>query len=83
MTSRINIISKIMTFAIAALVICIILIVSNINSITKKIKSKKGTYIGSKVIINGDTLTVINYSILDESYILSSGLKVDKSIVEK
>jgi hypothetical protein len=39
--------------------------------------------IGKKIIIEDDTLIVIDYSFFNDSYTLSNGICVNKSIVEK
>lgn len=39
------------------------------------------THIGENKILGSDTLIVVDYSIIDQTFTLSNGLKVDKHII--
>lgn len=66
------------------LIIGIILILMIFNSVTKTSDSLKKEYepeIGKQFILDKDTLTIVDYSTLEESFILSNGKKVNKSLI--
>lgn len=48
-----------------------------------KISEYKQLYIGEKVIIDNDTLIIIDYPLFSDKVRLSNGLKVDTSFVIK
>lgn len=49
----------------------------------EKYRYKMINNIGKTHIINQDTLTIVNFNIWDDTYIMSNGLKVHKSLIEK
>lgn len=67
-----------------ALVLCIISVVyllnSAVNDIGKNLSTEENKYkkhLGEKYIIDKDTLTIVDYSIFNENFILSDGRKVN------
>ena len=46
-------------------------------------KYKLEKNLGETVVINGDTLTIVDYNVLSETYIMSNGTKVNYDLVEK
>jgi hypothetical protein len=49
-----------------------------------EIKKEKAEYevnVGKRMILEKDTLTIIDFSTLDETYTLSNGIKVSKGII--
>lgn len=56
-----------------------ILLISKINQAEKEIKS----YVGTKVEVAGDTLTILDYSLLEENYTLSNGVKVSYEFIKQ
>lgn len=52
---------------------------SSVHSIEQSFKSK----IGTKCVINNDTLIVVDYSLFEDSFILSNGMKVSKELITK
>lgn len=49
----------------------------------EKEKDSYERYIGKKMILDKDTLTIINYSIISETFTLSNGQKVTYKLVSK
>lgn len=73
---------------IIGMVVCVIALtfllnnlVSNVTSEIYKEKEKYEKYIGEKHIIDKDTLTITDYSILEETFTLSNGKKVSYKFV--
>lgn len=62
-------------------------IISNISKkISYTIKKEVNSYkenIDKQIIINGDTLKIVDYKVLTNSYKLSNGLEVSKDFVNK
>lgn len=74
---------------IAALIILLILIslsvwglIYGINGIDKTSVEMK-SHIGDKVLLNKDTLEVVDYSLLFENYILSNNTEISKEYFNK
>ena len=61
------------------LAVCWTLLMNNLNSEVDKIKVK----IGSKLILEKDTVMIIDYSLLKNSYTLSNGKEISFDLVEK
>lgn len=57
------------------------LLTSSITSEIEKEKNKYKVKIGQKVILEKDTLTIIDYSSIMETFTLSNGKEVNASIV--
>lgn len=57
----------------------ILTIVNSYLDITSKRESK----IGEKVIFNGDTLQIIDYSFINSTYTLSNGRVVNYKLIDK
>lgn len=53
---------------------------NSINLINKE-KNKYEINIGKRIILEKDTLSIINFSTFEETYTLSNGLKVNKGII--
>ena len=69
---------------IALVPVIFICIHSLTNSITSEIDKEKNKYkvkIGQKFILEKDTLTIIDYSSIMETFTLSNGIEVNASIV--
>lgn len=64
------------------LVFAIWLLTSSVKDMNK-ISEYKQLYIGEKVIIDNDTLIIIDYPLFSDKVRLSNGLKVDTSFVIK
>ena len=58
-------------------------IAKGFNNIKEAEKQKYEHHIGETLIINKDTLTIVNYSILYETFILSNGTSVNYKMVPK
>lgn len=57
--------------------------VDEIKSEYSKAENSIKKEVGKKVILEKDTLTIIDYSILNDTYTLSNGVKVSFELVEK
>jgi hypothetical protein len=71
---------------IAALIVLSLLLVLSISTLDKGIKRDKATYsecLGTEVVIGGDTLTVVDYSIWLQTFTLSNGTKVSEEFIVK
>lgn len=64
-------------------VVAFIWMTSSMISDFNEITDKKESYVGTKVLIGKDSLSVVNYSLFGDTYTLENGVKVDKSLVEK
>ena len=49
----------------------------------KRISLKYSQNVGKEILFNADTLKVIDYSMIHETYTLSNGVTVNKKIVEE
>jgi hypothetical protein len=49
----------------------------------KRISLKYSGNVGKEILFNADTLKVIDYSMIHETYTLSNGVTVNKKIVEE
>lgn len=63
------------------LVLCLNWLINSFNSEIKKERDKYETNIGQKVIIENDTLTIMNYSTIMKTFTLSNGKTVDASFI--
>jgi len=62
---------------------CLVLgFISDLSSSISSIKSDYEQNIGKEFILKGDTLTIVDYSSLNETYTLSNGVVISKSIVK-
>ena len=73
---------------IIGMVVCVIVLsfllnklFNNLTSEISKEKEKYEKYVGEKHIIDKDTLTITDYSILEETFTLSNGQKVSYKLV--
>ena len=66
---------------VAVFVFCVHLLTSSITSEIDKEKNKYKVKIGQKLILEKDTLTIIDYSSIMETFTLSNGKEVNASIV--
>lgn len=71
------------------IIIAILMIVAGIalltNTILHGIEKEKKSFsinVGKKIVVGKDTLTIMDYSTVMETYSLSNGTKVDKSFVD-
>ena len=53
------------------------------NNKIKELKEKCNAKIGSVIIISDDTLTIMDYSLIEENFTLSNGEKISMSYVIK
>jgi hypothetical protein len=49
----------------------------------KEYESELSSYLGDTVVINKDTLTVVNYSIFNETLILSNSVEISPKLISK
>lgn len=68
-------------FYVAALVL-IMIIYLNLNIIKGK-QDKMKERMGQKIILENDTLTIINYSLFEGDFTLSNGVKIDYNMAIK
>jgi len=54
-------------------------IITEIDKTSKEMQDK----IGSKIILNNDTLMIINYSILNDAYILENNTEISTTLIDK
>ena len=77
---------KKMAIAFISLVIILAILVSSItskvSSSIKKAEEKYEKHIGKEYILDKDTLTIIDYSILDETLILSNGTSINYKLIK-
>ena len=66
---------------VAVFVFWVRLLTTSITSEIDKVKNKYKVKIGQNIIIEKDTLTIIDYSAIMENFTLSNGKKVNASIV--
>lgn len=66
---------------VALFVFCVRLLTSSITNEIDKEKNKYKVKIGQKFILEKDTLTIIDYSSIMETFTLSNGKEVNASIV--
>ena len=64
---------------IILLAVCWTLLMNNLNSEMDKIKVK----VGSKLILEKDTVMIIDYSLLKNNYMFSNGKEISFELVEK
>jgi len=68
------------------MVICWGLLVHGGKMVVNEFSSAETTMkenVGTKVVLEGDTLTITDYTIIGKTYTLSSGVKVSAEYVEK
>lgn len=70
-----------MIVLVALFVFCVHLVTTSITSEIDKEKNKYKVKIGQKFILEKDTLTIIDYSSIMNTFTLSNGKEVDASIV--
>ena len=56
---------------------------NSLENIYKREKSKIEANIGEKVVIEKDTLVIVDYSFLESNYTLSDGRKVSFELIKK
>jgi hypothetical protein len=69
-------------FVMATAIIFIVVFNKFINSYSEE-KQMYEKYINTQIITSKDTVTVIDYSLMKETFTLSNGLEVNKKIVMK
>ena len=82
MKRRLLTIVAILIFLTIIITILIVGIANNISNEINKEKGKYEQYIGDKFIIDNDTLLIIDYSMINETFTLSNGKKVSYSLIE-
>jgi hypothetical protein len=63
--------------------VCMITVSLIISNTTHEVQSEYGSNIGNKYVLFGDTLVIVDYSILESTYTLSNGVKISKELVSK
>ena len=63
----------------ALLMLCWNILINDIKQDVKKIETK----VGLRVVLEKDTLMVIDYSYVNDNYTLSSGIEVSRELVDK
>ena len=63
--------------SLLALVVLIGLLTGKLGDIRGKNKVKYQQHVGKQLVIDGDTLTITDYSVMEESFYLSNGSKVN------
>jgi uncharacterized membrane protein len=71
-------------FVATALIIIVLaaIVVNRLFSEGKAMDNQVKSFVGKKVVIEKDTMTVINYSILKSTYTLSNGVEYDMDFVK-
>jgi len=67
-------------------VVFYILVIMAVSHIIKGVEDEKSSYsknVGKHIVIEKDTLMIINYSTIKGTYSLSNGKEIDKVIIEK
>jgi len=54
----------------------------NVNNEIKELEETYKVNLGKKILIDKDSLTIIDYSTFNESYTLSNGKSINKSLVK-
>lgn len=68
---------------VVTMVILIGYIAGNVSLAIDEEKAKYEIYIGESYILEKDTLTIIDYSSLNETFILSNGVEINYNLVNK
>lgn len=68
---------------ITIMTVCFILAMTSIKNKIKEEGTEMKLNLGTKIVINKDTLVIIDYSVLESNYTLSNGIKLDKDAVTK
>ena len=68
---------------VVTMVILIGYIAGNVSLAIDEEKAKYEIYIGESYILEKDTLTIIDYSSLNETFILSNGVEINYKLVNK
>ncbi len=71
---------------ILVVIVMVVLLNSIINNISNDITKETDKYkihIGETFIINNDTSTIVDYSLIDETFTLSNGKKINYLLVNK
>lgn len=66
---------------IPAIILSIICVLIGVSSKIKDVTY--GDHMGEKIVINKDTLTVVDYNSLFETFTLSNGIVVDRKLIDK
>lgn len=78
--------SKILIMMVASVVAIVILATSISTAVSYKVNEMEKPYkdkLGTKFIINGDTSEIIDYSIINENFVLSNSKVVNANLVNK
>ena len=70
---------------IVIVVLCVVLLSSNFNKCTREITDthdQMESKVGSTVVIDKDTLIVVDFSWIKDCYILNNGLSVNRAYVD-
>lgn len=68
---------------LAGFIIAIVIVALWINSAIEDEKNKYKMYVGQKICINKDTTEIVDYSTLEENFILANGKTVSYQYVKK
>lgn len=81
---KLIIISIIITVLI--FIFCPIIIFNAIEKVSTEVDNKTAEvkkFVGEKIVIDNDTLTIVDYSIIESSYTLSNGTKIAFDFAKK
>ena len=59
------------------------MMVNKLFNVIDEEKTEMGVIIGEDVVINGDTLVIVDYKMLTEKYVLSNGVEISEDYVNK
>lgn len=68
---------------LCSFVFCIWMLFQFANSMSKEHEATYDNMVGKKVLIDKDSLTIVDYSILHETYTLSNGKTVSIKLIKK
>lgn len=63
--------------------LCLYLLLKGVQSTYEKEKKGMDQYVGKKVVVDNDTLIIVDYSIWNEEYTTNTGLVLDEGYVER
>jgi hypothetical protein len=61
--------------------LCIWAVNGMFNAVDEE-KAEKSVIVGENVVINSDTLTIVDYKLLTEKYVLSNGVEISEDYAE-
>ena len=90
MEKKKNALSSFKTKLLIGMVVCIVLMLGTVQWLSSHWSSAYNSAqevmsgnVGSKVVLDGDTLTIVDYKVFGNTYILSNNTQVSAEFVEK